>query len=148
MGGALKTKTMKEVCDMLLSCIYRYGSPRILQTDNGKEFNNGHLSAVMEELKTRKINGRPYHPQSQGRVERLNQTLGNFLKRDLQNDKNWLDRLPFFYFSYNNRVHGSLRGRTPFELYMKRPNFSFYTPYEGGGSFSRQCPSGCRVGQQ
>lgn len=38
---------------------------RILQTDNGKEFNNADLTSVMEEFKTRHVNGRPYHPQSQ-----------------------------------------------------------------------------------
>lgn len=65
-GACLKQKTAKEVSDVLLRFIYLFGPPRILQTDNGKEFNNADLSAVMDEFKTRHVNGRPYHPQSQG----------------------------------------------------------------------------------
>jgi hypothetical protein len=65
-GTCIKQKTAKEVSDVLLRFIYLFGPPRILQTDNGKEFNNADLTAVMEEFKTRHVNGRPYHPQSQG----------------------------------------------------------------------------------
>ena len=38
-GGCIKQKTAKEVSDLLLKFIYIFGPPRILQTDNGKEFN-------------------------------------------------------------------------------------------------------------
>ena len=81
----------------------------------------------MEEMKSHKINGRPYHPQSQGRVERLNQTLADFLHRDLQNDPDWPSRLEFFYYTYNTRVHKALMGKTPIEVYLRRPNFSMFS---------------------
>eukprot|EP00117_Sycon_ciliatum_P029541 scpid66239/ scgid23495/ len=84
------------------------------------------LSQVMEEMKSLKINGRPYHPQSQGRVERFNQTLANFLRRDLQTDKDWPSRLEFFYYTYNTRSSKALKGQTPFEVFFRRPNFSLY----------------------
>ncbi|CAC5416750.1 unnamed protein product [Mytilus coruscus] len=45
-GGHLKQKTAKEVSELLLKFIYIFGRPRILQTDNGKEFNNADLCAV------------------------------------------------------------------------------------------------------
>ena len=130
MGGAIRAKSAKEVCRVILSAMYLYGPPRILQTDNGKELNNGDLSALMDEMRAQKINGRPYHPQSQGRVERFNQTLAQFLRRDLLEDKNWPDRLPLFYYSYNNRVHRSLHGKTPYEMYFQRPNFSLFREQE------------------
>ena len=127
MGGPIKSKSAAEVCRLLLDVMYRYGPPRIIQTDNGKEFNNASLTEVVEEMRILKINGRPYHPQSQGRVERLNQTLSNFLRRKLQEDSEWPSQLQYFYYSYNNRVHRSLPGgKTPFELFMKRPNFSLF----------------------
>eukprot|EP00117_Sycon_ciliatum_P008981 scpid58375/ scgid5968/ Pol polyprotein; Reverse transcriptase/ribonuclease H; Integrase len=105
MGGPIKSKSAKDVCNVIVSCMYRYGAPRILQTDNGREFNNSSLAAVMDEMRALKINGRPYHPQSQGRVERLNQTLANFLRRDLQKEPDWPSRLEYFYFTYNCRYH-------------------------------------------
>ena len=39
-GAPIKGKTAKEVADVLITKIYCFGSPRILQTDNGHEFNN------------------------------------------------------------------------------------------------------------
>ena len=126
MGGPIKSKSAKEVCRVLLDdCIYKYGLPRILQMDNGGEFNNARLTEVLEEMKALKINGRPYHPQSQGRVERFNQALTRFLRRDLQKEKDWPSRLPFFYFTYNTRVHRSLQGKTA-DLFHRRPTFSLY----------------------
>eukprot|EP00117_Sycon_ciliatum_P001358 scpid51373/ scgid5968/ Pol polyprotein; Reverse transcriptase/ribonuclease H; Integrase len=126
MGGPIKSKSAKDVCNVIVSCMYRYGAPRILQTDNGREFNNSSLAAVMDEMRALKINGRPYHPQSQGRVERLNQTLANFLRRDLQKEPDWPSRLEYFYFTYNCRVHRSLKGKCPIEVYLRRPNFSIF----------------------
>ena len=87
MGGAIKGKTAKEVCCVILDCIYSYGPLRILQTDSAKVFNNSSLTAVMDEMKALKINGRPYHPQSQERAVHWNQTLANFSRRDLQTHK-------------------------------------------------------------
>lgn len=45
---------------------------RTLQSDNGSEFVNQVVSALSEMWGVFKIEGRPYHPQSQGSVERLN----------------------------------------------------------------------------
>ena len=80
-GGHIKQKTAKEVTDVLLKFIHIFGPPRILQTDNGKEFNNADLKAVMEEFKTRQINGRPYHPQSQGKKNKKNLLYKLFISK-------------------------------------------------------------------
>ena len=105
MGGPIKSKSATDVVQVFTSCAYQHGSPRILQTDNGREFNNSHLNAVIDELKAMKINGMPYHPQSQGRVERFNQTLSNFLRQDLQNEKDWPSRFQYFllYLQYSQQ---------------------------------------------
>ena len=105
MGGPIKSKSTTDVVRVFTSCAYQYGPSRILQTDNGREFKIPHLNAVIDELKAMKINGRPYHPQSQGRVERFNQRLSNFLRRDLQNDKDWPSRLQYFllYLQYSQQ---------------------------------------------
>ena len=85
-GRPSKGKTAKEIADIVMEWIYTFGPPRILQSDNGLEFNNNDLTAVIEEFKIRKMNGRPYHPQSQGRVERFNRSLVDFFKRTI-----WLE---------------------------------------------------------
>ncbi|CAG2206142.1 unnamed protein product [Mytilus edulis] len=105
-GGPTKTKTAKEIADLILKFLYLLGSPRILQSDNGKEFSNSNLADVIDVFKTRQIHGRPYHPQSQGRVERFNRTLKEF------------------YYNYNNRVHKATKPATPYQLFFQRPNFA------------------------
>ena len=84
MGAAVITKSAKKVCSVIVSFMYRYGTARILQTDNGKEFNNAALLEVTQEMKALKINSRPYHPQSQGRVECCYQAMAKFLRSDLR----------------------------------------------------------------
>ncbi|CAC5373668.1 unnamed protein product [Mytilus coruscus] len=123
-GGHLKQKTAKEVSELLLKFIYIFGPPRILQTDNGKEFNNADLCAVMDEFKTRKINGRPYHPQSQGRVERFNRTVVAYFRAQFVDTRDWPSLLGEFNYKYNNRVNKSTRPMTPHQRFFKRPNFS------------------------
>ena len=106
-GCAVKTKCAKEISESLLKFIYLYGAPRILQSDNGKEFNNYDLAAVIQEFKIKKMNGRPYHPQSQGRVERFNRTVVAFFSKTIYREEKWHDQLPSFYYEYNNRVKQS-----------------------------------------
>lgn len=123
-GACLKQKTAKEVSDVILRFIYLFGPPRILQTDNGKEFNNADLTSVMEEFKIRQVNGRPYHPQSQGRVERFNRTVIAYFMTQFVDTRDWPASLPEFYYKYNNRVHRSIKSMIPHQNCLKRPNFS------------------------
>ena len=63
----------------LVEIFLDYGSPKIIQCDNGKEF-EGSVKRFLEKRKVRKICGRPYHPQSQGKVERSHRTLKSKLR--------------------------------------------------------------------
>ena len=59
MGSAIKAKSAKAVCEVVVKCMYTYGAPRILQSGNSKEFSNRNLAAIVEEMKTMKIHGKP-----------------------------------------------------------------------------------------
>ena len=76
----LTSKTSAMVSKALQNIFTQYGCPEKLQSDNGGEF----VSHVVEELclslKIRIIHGRPYHPQSQGQVERLNKKIRRILR--------------------------------------------------------------------
>lgn len=72
----LTRKTAAEVAKQLLKIFSDFGAPRILQSDNGKEFAN----AIVRELvrlwpETRIVHGKPRHSQSQGSVERANRDV-------------------------------------------------------------------------
>ena len=66
---------LKELKNINLSQDY----PKILQTDNGKEFVNDKLKSFLDKQSIKHITGAPYHPQSQGAVEAFNKTIQIFL---------------------------------------------------------------------
>ena len=61
-------------------CLYdqyfrHYGFPRRLMSDQGREFCNNILQEMCYYLNIKKVRTMPYHPQSNGAVERVHQTL-------------------------------------------------------------------------
>lgn len=84
----LKSKRAAEVAMELLKIFLEVGAPRILQSDNGREF----VAAVIEDLvllwpECKIVHGRPRHPESQGSVERANQDVENMLKAWMSDEK-------------------------------------------------------------
>lgn len=110
------TKEAEEVVISLLTIFNIYTPPSILHSDNGGEFIAEVVDNLCTQCDVKIINGGPYHPQSQGRVERFNQTLQVQLGKTLteRKSKRWVDELPKITRSYNNTVH-EVTNRTPFE---------------------------------
>ena len=78
---AIKEKTASEVVNVLRLVFTNSGHPAVLHTDNGTEFDN---AAVTEECRAwgvRIIHGRPYHPESQGVIERANGVLQTAMEK-------------------------------------------------------------------
>ncbi|CAC5418397.1 unnamed protein product [Mytilus coruscus] len=123
-GIACKTKSATEISKFVLSYIYLYGAPSILQSDNGKEFRNSHLTEVVIQFDTVQMHGIPYHPQSQGRVERFNRKLTEYCRIKMSERSDWSDQLPELYYAYNNRLNKAIRPKTPYQLFFSRPNFA------------------------
>ena len=95
--------------------------PRLL-SDNGSSYISGDLAEWLEEQKMDHVRGAPYHPQTQGKIERWHQTLKNrillenyYLPGDLEN------QIGTFVDHYNNhRYHESLNNVTPADAYFGR----------------------------
>ena len=106
-----------------------HGPPASTLTDNGLVFttrflhgpNNFERELVI--LGVEQKNGRPNHPQTQGKVERFQQTLKKWLRaqppaRTLRELQGQLDAFKEIY--NNTRPHRSLGQRTPAEAYAAR----------------------------
>ena len=50
--------------------------PRLL-SDNGSSYLSGDLAEWLDEQSMEHVRGAPYHPQTQGKIERCHQTLKN-----------------------------------------------------------------------
>jgi putative transposase len=104
--------------------------PQILLTDNGSAFNTtrrGRRSRLVEHLTAlggRSITGRPGHPQTQGKDERIHQTVQRWLRRQppAQTPQQLQALVEAFDDYYNHhRPHQSLRMRTPAQAMADGP---------------------------
>ncbi|OMJ26285.1 Transposon Ty3-G Gag-Pol polyprotein [Smittium culicis] len=79
------------VINFLLDCIVKpHGVPRQLISDRGSNFLSQETTEFYEYLGIRHTPTTSYRPQSNGQVERLNQTLKNILAKQTHKDKdNW-----------------------------------------------------------
>ena len=95
--------------------------PRLL-SDNGSSYISGELADWMTDNEMSHVRGAPYHPQTQGKIERWHQTLKNrillehyFLPGDLEK------QIEAFVDHYNHqRYHESLSNVTPADVYFGR----------------------------
>lgn len=105
----LKTQESKEVANSLVHNFFsRYGIPSALHSDQGRTFESNVFQEMCSILGIRKTRTSPYHPQSDGLVERFNRTLMNSLSayvNDTQTD--WDIKLPLVMMSYRSNVHES-----------------------------------------
>jgi transposase InsO family protein len=103
------------------------GFPSILQSDNGTEFVNQVLKALvkLEGLDHRLVS--EYHPQANGAVERANRIVKDILRKVLKGAQDkWIDHISYVQFSYNTHIN-KRTGSTPFALMFGRDPPSFKT---------------------
>ena len=92
----------------IAKCLYNnyfhhYGFPRRLLSDQGREFCNDILKEMCYYLNIKKICTTTYHPQSNGAVERVHQTLCRMIgKLDNKRRKHWPDHLGTITHTYNS----------------------------------------------
>ena len=95
--------------------------PRLL-SDNGSSYIAAELADWIAKHNMAHIRGAPYHPMTQGKIERWHQTLKNrillehyYLPGDLP------AQIAMFVDHYNHRrYHESLRNLTPADVYFGR----------------------------
>jgi transposase InsO family protein len=95
--------------------------PRLL-SDNGSSYISADLAKWLEDQKMQHVRGAPYHPMTQGKIERWHQTLKNrillenyYLPGDLE------AQIGNFVVHYNHlRYHESIANLTPADVYFGR----------------------------
>ena len=85
---ALATITEKNIRSFIWRCIIcRFGIPRVLVSDNGKQFDNDSFRDFCSQLGIRNHYSSPAHPQANGQVEVTNQSLLKIIRTRLEGAK-------------------------------------------------------------
>ena len=120
----------KNVADELRSIYLEHGPPRVIQCDQGGEF-KGAVKELCRQLGIKIICSSPYHPQSQGKVERSHRALRSKMEYDIiqmgSKGVNWVQRLPNYERILNEDPKEVLAYKTPFEVYFARKCNSYNT---------------------
>ena len=116
----LRKITAKHVAEALIDIFARHGIPQEILTDQGANFTSSLLGELHRLIGTKALKTTPYHPQTDGLVERFNKTLKSMLRRVLKGEKRDWDRmLPFVLFAYREVPQATV-GFSPFELVYGR----------------------------
>ena len=115
---AIDTVTVADA--LLKEWILLFGPPEKLLTDRGVQFTSELFVELMKALEIKKVYTTAYHPQTDGQVERLNKTLVNILRTNMDEyQQGWEDALPFAEYAYNTSIHSST-GETPYMMVFKQ----------------------------
>jgi hypothetical protein len=114
---AVKTNDANHAAKFLFEhVITRFGCPKILISDRGKHFLNEVIEAMTARFKINHRKTTPYHPQTNGHTERVNQTLVNILRKTVVDSKrDWDTKLPAALWAYRTTFKVTTHA-TPFSL--------------------------------
>ena len=88
--------TTSVTVDLAQGMFRHFGTPSVLHSDQGRNFDSRLFAGMCDRLGIRKTQTTPLHPQSDGLVERFMQTLGSELALETAPDQSvWGLEIPF-----------------------------------------------------
>ena len=95
--------------------------PRLL-SDNGSCYISDDLQKYLDQEHIKHVNGKPYHPQTQGKIERYHRSMKNVIRLEYYYSPEELESATAAIVDYynNRRYHESLNNLTPADVYFGR----------------------------
>jgi hypothetical protein len=118
---AIHNQEAATVAEALVTNFFcRFGVPRELHSDQGRNFESRLMQELLERLGVNKTRTTPLHPQSDGMVERYIKTIEEHLRKVVaSHQKDWDARLPIFLLAYRASTHDT-KGLTSANLVFGR----------------------------
>lgn len=114
----MEAQTVAKIVTNEVIC--RLGCPATIHSDQGRQYESILFTEVCKLLQIRKTRTTPYHPQSDGMVERFNKTLATMLSAYVdENHRDWDESIPFVMMAYRASQHEST-GYSPNMLMLGR----------------------------
>ena len=119
----LKTKQPGPIVEHLLQIFRNHGAPERFHSDNGGEFVAHVVNEAIAEMGSRYTHGRPRRPQTQGLIERSNQTIKTKLHKVAKEQLDWrspgqvIDWVPALNMIVDNE------NMAPVKMYKMSPFF-------------------------
>lgn len=109
----LRKATAKNIAHELFLLFSRVGIPTEILTDQGTLFMSRLMADLCQLLQVKQLRMTVYHPQTDGLIERFNQTLKQMLRRVAAEDRrDWDQMLPYVLFGIFSDVFSSVPGKT------------------------------------
>ena len=115
----LKRVDAHTTCSALMEVFARYGIPEELLSDNGSNFIANVTETLMKMLKIYHIKSSPFHPETNGMLERSHQVLKKTLDKLGATKTNWDEYLAPTLMALRTAPHSAL-GISPFHLLFGR----------------------------
>ena len=117
----VKDQTARTTTETLRNGYFRlFSVPAYLVSDQGKAFMGHIITHLCDLYGVQKLRTPPYHAQTNGQVERMNQTIICMIGK-LEEDKKacWSKHLPELLLAYN-ATHSAVTGYSPYYLLFGR----------------------------
>ena len=109
----------ETVLNAMMEMFSTFGLPKEILTDQGSVFCSRLTRACCKLLKIDKLRTSPYHPQSNGSLERWHACLKGMLRKEGSSLKEWDVTLKYLLLAYRDTPH-SVTGFSPFTLMFGR----------------------------
>src|SRR3954447_7084212 len=106
----------------------RHGCPQIILSDRGTHFNNQVVKKLTEKFKINHLLSTPYHPQTNGLVERFNRTLCESLAKLSLKNNDWDLYIAPTLFAYRTTKHATTQIEPFFLVYGRSARLSIDPP--------------------
>lgn len=91
------------------------GLPDVLVSDNGRNFTSREFNTFLKNNGIKHLYSPPYHPASNGQIERAIQTFKNKLRKIADENRPWSEKLPKTLYALRT-VPNSCTNKTPAEM--------------------------------
>src|SRR5207244_3589954 len=115
--GVETTYKVREIIYQEVIC--RNGCQRVILSDRGTHFRNELVDGLCEKFEIKHKLSSPYHPQTNGLVERFNRTLCEGLAKVTEKENEWDKYIESVLFAYRTNKHNTTK-KTPFFMIYGR----------------------------